>query len=375
LAQNAAQALLTQRASIRLLDASSDRLELAASYGLSPRYKDKGPVDLSRDASAREALAGRPVNISEVRTNARLQYPEEIAAEGIRSILVLPILGRERALGILRVYGERPNQFSSTDGDFALTIARQGAVAIANALAHETLQRREAERALFVRQVTHELRAPVGAAQSLVRVLIGRVSAKLQATERDVLARVENRLHVLMDLVDDLLALAATQTPGLQPARERVDLEKVVREAISLSETQAAQKKITLQLVSPGGSAVVDATQDGLLRVFTNLVGNAVKYTPAHGLVRVWIVHEHGTYTVGVADSGIGIPAADMPPLWEEFFRASNVRRSGINGTGLGLSIVKRLVQGFQGHVRIQSTVDVGTTFSVILPQAPDPRA
>lgn len=73
-----------------------------------------------------------------------------------------------------------------------------------------------------------------------------------------------------------------------------------------------------------------------------------------------------------VADTGIGIPAADLPHLWEEFFRASNDRRSGVNGTGLGLSIVKRLVEGFQGHVSVQSTVDVGTTFSVILPQAPD---
>jgi len=75
---------------------------------------------------------------------------------------------------------------------------------------------------------------------------------------------------------------------------------------------------------------------------------------------------------VDVADTGIGIPAADLPHLWEEFFRASNDRRSGVNGTGLGLSIVKRLVEGFQGHVSVQSTVDVGTTFSVILPQAPD---
>jgi signal transduction histidine kinase len=75
---------------------------------------------------------------------------------------------------------------------------------------------------------------------------------------------------------------------------------------------------------------------------------------------------------VDVADTGLGIPAADLPHLWEKFFRASNARRSGVNGTGLGLSIVKRLVEGFQGHVCVQSTVDVGTTFSVILPQAPD---
>ena len=95
----------------------------------------------------------------------------------------------------------------------------------------------------------------------------------------------------------------------------------------------------------PSEELIVRATADGLAQVFGNLIGNAVKYTPQAGRVTVRVSRQGSTAVASVTDTGIGIPAEDMAHLWEEFFRASNARRSEIVGTGLGLSIVKRLVE------------------------------
>jgi signal transduction histidine kinase len=103
--------------------------------------------------------------------------------------------------------------------------------------------------------------------------------------------------------------------------------------------------------------------------VFLNLIGNAVKYTPEGGHVHVSITrHNNKEAAVKVADSGVGIPERDLPHLFEEFFRAANVKEAGIVGTGLGLSIVKDLVVRYGGHITVQSVVGEGSTFTVTLP-------
>ena len=107
--------------------------------------------------------------------------------EGIGSMLVVPIIGRDAPLGMLRVYADQPDRFTAEDIDFVLAIASQGAVAIENALAHEALQRADQARTQFVRTVTHELRAPVGGAQSLLRVLLGGMTGELNNQQREIL--------------------------------------------------------------------------------------------------------------------------------------------------------------------------------------------
>ena len=112
----------------------------------------------------------------------------------------------------------------------------------------------------------------------------------------------------------------------------------------------------------------VQATEDGLDRIFSNLISNAIKYTPEGGKVEVTVGEQLGKAVVTVSDTGIGIPLHELSDLWVDFFRASNARRSGIPGTGLGLSIVKQLVNHFSGTVEVRSTEGKGTIFKVMLP-------
>jgi signal transduction histidine kinase len=122
---------------------------------------------------------------------------------------------------------------------------------------------------------------------------------------------------------------------------------------------------------APDTKLTVCASAEGVAQIFSNLIGNAVKYTPADGELTVHLTQQTGNAVITISDTGIGIPAKDLPHLWDEFFRASNARRSQIIGTGLGLSIVKRLVDSYGGMISVQSVEGKGTTFTVSLPIAP----
>lgn len=370
LARSAARALSMRRASIRLLDETGERMPMMAAYGLSEAYQNKGEVLLSRSALDREAMSGHPILVSDAVNDPRIQYPRHVAEEGIGSMLVVPIIGRAGPMGVLRVYADQPNRFSTTDVDFALAIASQGAVAIENAMAHEALRKADQARALFVRTVTHELRAPVSSAQSLTRVLLQGMSGDVNRQQREILSRVEARLNALMELINDLLALAASKTVELQESPRPLALLPILQHEVETLAQEAREKQIRLEFEAPSQELVVRATADGLTQIFRNLIGNAIKYTPPGGRVEVRVVAQPLRTEITVRDTGIGIPAEEMPRLWEEFFRASNARRSGIVGTGLGLSIVKRLVERFDGVISVHSVEGKGTTFTVILPLA-----
>jgi len=369
LARHAAEALLVSRASIRLLDPTGEQLTMAASYGLSQPYLEKGPVELSQSRLDLEALSGTVVVIGHAAQDPRVQYPKEMAEEGINSILVVPIVGRQ-PLGVLRVYSDAPDFFKREDADFLQAIAHQSATAIENALTYEALQQAEQQRTRFIRQVTHELRAPVTGAQSLLRVLLRNMAGALTPQQQDILARLENRMDGLLALITDLLALAASKSIEHERKLEAVPLQPVVQAVVDGFAHQADEKHVRLKLTLPSSTLVVKATEDGLKRIFENLVGNAVKYTPEGGLVQVDLAECPKCAQVTVADTGIGIPEEALEKMGEEFYRAPNAVRSGIPGTGLGMAIVKEFIASFGGLMRIQSAVGAGTTITVTLPLA-----
>lgn len=369
LAESAARAFSATGASIRLLDDSGENLSLAASYGLSDLYLAKGPVALSTSSLDREVLsARRPVVVADTRRDHRTQYPRELEAEGIASMLVLPLQGESAPLGVLRVYGSRPSQFGTTEADFGGAFGGQGAVALRNAVAHEKLQQLEEARARFVRTVTHELRAPINSALSMLTVMEGGYTGELNAQQRDTMLRLKARLDALLQLVNDLLVMAETRAPELQENPAVLDVTAAVAASADRHEPDARARALTLARELPPEPLRVRATPRGLQQIFDNLISNAIKYTPAGGSVTVRVRKDDGRATVEIADTGMGIPAGDLPRLWSEFFRAENARKSGIPGTGLGLSIVKRLVERWGGLVRVQTSEGAGTTFVITLP-------
>lgn len=367
LAQSAAIALAAPGASIRVLDPSGEHLTIAASYGLSQTYLQKGPVEVSNSRMDQEALAGATIIVNQLAHDSRLQYPREMIEEGIQSILVVPVVGH-KPLGVLRVYADVPDHFKERDADFLRAIAYQSAAAIENAVAYESLEQADAQRTQFVRQVTHELRAPVTGAQSLIRVMMNDMVGQVTPQQKDILQRLEHRMDALLELITDLLTLAASRSTHHDIEFSVLKLEPILHSVMDTFIHQAEEKQIALRLDAPLEPVLVYANEDGLKRIFSNLISNALKYTPAGGRITIEMAVQAGQVQVSVIDTGIGIPEDAVEKLGEEFFRAPNARHAGIPGTGLGMAIVRQYVSQFGGLLRIHSVEGEGTTMTVTLP-------
>jgi two-component system phosphate regulon sensor histidine kinase PhoR len=216
--------------------------------------------------------------------------------------------------------------------------------------------------------VAHELRAPVSSALSLLRTLVHGLAGDMDDRQSQILERIEIRLEMLIELINDLIDLAASKTPALSESHKPIALQPLLENLVQYFSTEAESKSLTLRLKAPADKVFVNATQDGLEKIFANLVHNAIKYTPEHGHIEITLEVKDSTTEIAVTDTGMGIPEDDIPRLWNEFFRAKNARSSGITGTGLGLSIVKQYVDEFGGSLAVESIENKGSTFTVTLP-------
>jgi signal transduction histidine kinase len=365
-------AMGVQGASIGLVDTTGTRIDPAASFGLSEAYLNKGPLMLDGNFVQTQVLAsGEPTIIQTDEDRRRLQYPAAVAAEGIRSILYVRLPGKSRPLGLMRAYSSRSEAFGPDDVHFLTAIAAQGAAAIENAIAYQTLLQLDADKSRFVRMVTHELRSPVNGAQSLLSLILEGYSGDLTVQQREIMVRLRRRMQTLQSLINDLLNLAAGRSGLVASELKPVPLLEVLRHVVAQAEPQALEKHQTLALKAPedGAGVSVAATPEWLDRIFSNLVGNAVKYTRDGGAVVVTVHVDDGHVAVEVADTGIGVPAKSLPRLFTEFYRAPNAKAFE-TGTGLGLVIVRELVEKLGGRIGVESQEGEGSTFTVRLPLA-----
>lgn len=229
-------------------------------------------------------------------------------------------------------------------------------------------------RSTFVRIATHELRAPLAAGLSLVRNIEQGYAGELTSQQAMMMGRVASRLEGLRTLIDDLLTLAVSREAStahapLHPDSIRNTLVKLIeRETPSIDRKQI---KVVCDLADDPG--IVLAGNVGLGIIFGNLLNNAVKYTPEGGQVDVHYGVNRLTQKaeIVIKDSGMGIPAEDLPNIFNEFFRARNAKAAQISGTGIGLSTVRTLVERYNGTITLQSEEGQGTTVRVLLPLAP----
>ncbi len=371
LTRNTAEVMQVRACSIRMLDATGQRLNPVAEYGLSQGYLNKGPLELKNNPLVREVLSGKIINVQDINQSSLLQYPVAAAQEGIRSILTAPLMGKSGPLGILRAYSQEINHFSKDDEAFLAAIAAQGSIAIENALAYQAIETLDATKSQFVRMVTHELRSPVSVTRSLLRTITAGYTGGLNDQQRDILERALKRVDALQRLIDDLLDLAAGKVELKSHGEaEVIRLDEVIEQVINRFEISAREKEIALgwQNTLSDDSIVVKATKEGLDRVLNNLVSNAIKYTLPKGKVTVTLGCDSDEAFITIEDTGIGISEDALPHLFQEFYRAPNAKEINHEGTGLGLAIAKDIVTRFGGRVGVKSTMGVGSQFTVILP-------
>jgi signal transduction histidine kinase len=350
---------------IRAPDETTGILNIRAHCGISHEYWKENPIELDRRELTKQALAKGPVMIDDTKSDERIQHRTLILAEGIRSILIAPIMNRGDPLGVLSLYAAKPNHFSSEDVEFVMDIARHGAAIMEKISAFEELKAIEKAQMQFMHYTTHELRSPVDSALSLLRVLRTEFVGQLNEQQSEIISRIEGRLDLLTALINDMLELAASRSIDLNKPLEPVQLLPALDKILDRYRHEAELKQIDITYSGVNSPVCVQATEDGLDKVFSNLIGNAIKYTPTGGDVRVQVEKKPGRAIIRVSDTGIGIPAEDLPHIWDEFFRAKNARILNIQGTGLGLPIVKQMVDRFGGWIDVRSTEGEGTTFTL----------
>jgi two-component system phosphate regulon sensor histidine kinase PhoR len=219
----------------------------------------------------------------------------------------------------------------------------------------------------FIANASHELRTPVTSVKVLLENLIE--GAKDDPAVRDEFigdaAREIDRMH---DLVNDLLDLAALESGRNQLQLSRFAIEQVMKDAIATVTPQAKHRGVALEPEWPESGLGLEGDVNRVRQVLVNLVTNAVKFTPAGGTVRVRAWAEGDAVRLSIADTGIGIPAKDLPHIFDRFFRVTRGRSRLQGGSGLGLTIVKQAIDAHRGEIVVESTEGQGTTFFIRLP-------
>lgn len=371
IAEHAARLLQGKAAAIRLLDHSGRTLVVGGSYGLSQSYVGKGPVEVGRSGVDAEALDGAVVEVRDVASDARFQYPEEARREGLCSMLCCPMRAKDRTLGVIRVYTSEPREFGGEEQQLLRNLANLGAVAIQNARAYGDLRTLDAERVWFARTTHHQLRSPLAAVQSALDALP--YAGPVNAAQTDLLGRARRRIQDAFDLIRDLLDLASAQRLDERESPEPQRLDVALERTLAAVGERCRAKGLAFDLDMDLEGWRIPARPADLERIFANLLDNAVKYTPA-GRVGLTASASDGWLDAVVEDSGIGIEPADLPRVFDSFFRSAAAKASGEIGTGLGLSIVGQLVERLGGTIGIDSTPGQGTRIRVRLPAlAPPP--
>jgi len=256
------------------------------------------------------------------------------------------------------------NQHIVTEGNDELGRLGQAFNLMAARLKYMIGQQRD-----FVANASHELRTPLTTIKLRVEALLGGARHDPQIANR-FLAEIESEVNRLERLIDDLLTLSRVEAGLTTLEMERVDLPLLLGEAVTTFWPRAESAGVTLTLDAAPELPPVRASAPQIRQVIDNLLDNALKHSSAGGIITVSCRPTNGQVAVSVTDTGQGIPAQDLPHVFERFYRADKARSrsGGTSGTGLGLSIVRSVIEAHNGQVSIESQEGKGTSVRFTLP-------
>jgi signal transduction histidine kinase len=283
-------------------------------------------------------------------------------------VLVAPLHAHGETLGVLAVarpIGAQP--FLARDGEQLRMLADHAALAVHKSLLLQQAQSADRAKGRFLATMSHELRTPLTALAGYNELLADQVIGPMTEPQLDIVERMRSVTSHLSAMIEEILAFTSLEE-GRETVRPSEFLaEDLVRAALAVIEPLAMQKGLRVSVSLPRSSVRMSSDIDKARQVLVNLLGNAVKFTDA-GTVSVQLGRSGGSVRVDIRDTGIGIPADELPRLFRPFAQVDTglTRRHG--GTGLGLYISRRLSMMLGGHIEVSSVVGEGSTFSIVLP-------
>jgi len=237
------------------------------------------------------------------------------------------------------------------------------------AIANERLQELDQLKSDFVSNVSHELRTPLTAIKGAVDLVLREVAGPLTEKQIHYLTRVRSNTQHLTSLINDVLDLSKIESGSSEVKFNRVSLSSLVHEVIETLRPVAAEKAIRLDPIVTERSIFVLADPDKINQVLMNLIGNAIKFTPASGTVTVSASrNDQKNVQVSVSDTGPGVLPSERKTIFDKFYQIADEEGAKPKGTGLGLAICKALVELHGGKIWVESEVKQGSTFNFTLP-------
>ena len=226
---------------------------------------------------------------------------------------------------------------------------------------HEKSQREE-----FVAMMTHDLKSPLTVIMGYVQALIGEMPQKIDPALHLFIREMDKSAQKMLFMIEDVMDAYRLEVGLLQIDRHPCNVGSLLAGCVSDGEREAAVHGSSFSSDIPSGLPCLELDGKQIGRVFANLIGNAVKFTPRRGTIHISGALRDGALLVEVSDSGIGIPSDELPRIFNKYFRASVAH--GFKGTGLGLTISKAIVEAHGGSINVESVVGKGSRFSVFLP-------
>ncbi|HET9383610.1 MAG TPA: GAF domain-containing sensor histidine kinase [Gemmatimonadales bacterium] len=319
--------------------------------------------------------AGESVLISELTQAALVTVAPEpaghaaIRAAGIRSLALLPLIGRGRLLGVLTLAMTRPERrFTKVDLPFLEDIAQRTALGADNARLYQ--QARQASRARddTLAAISHDLRNGLNTVLTAVSLLLRSLPPDTEGRrDRRHVEAIRRSAERMNRLIADLLDVASIESGRLFVEPRREPVRSIIAEALAVSHDQAAEKSLRVEQSIPAEPLEAVCDRDRVLQVLGNLISNAIKFTPEGGQVNVSAEPFDDEVLFTVRDTGIGVSGKQLPHIFDRFWQAMPKARLG---SGLGLTIAKGVVEALGGRIWVESRPNEGTTFFFTLPLA-----
>jgi signal transduction histidine kinase/PAS domain-containing protein len=312
-------------------------------------------------------------DLADALSTARASDAEQLVSLrrlGMRSVIVLPLTARGATIGVVTLAAgpDRP-AYARADLVVAAELARRAASAVDNARLYADAQEAVQSREDLLAVVSHDLRNPLGVVLTSSALLLkGPLPEDKEGRARRQVEAIQRAGHRMNRLIRDLLDFASIKAGQLSITKNPHDATALVREVLETLDPLAAQKKQHLSGRLPPGPAWISCDRDRMTQVLSNLIGNALKFTPDGGSITVTVEPGDRMVRIEVADTGPGMSTEELQHVFDRYWQA---RRRNRDGIGLGLSIVKGIVEAHGGAVWAESEVGRGSTFFLTVPVAP----
>jgi signal transduction histidine kinase len=335
-------------------------------------------------------IAGRTMEIQEPQLIADVSehtgcddlLPETCA------VMTFPLHFHERAVGVIHLETRRTGNFTPQNFDFMKLLASRIATAIDNARLYQVSQHQLTElqqlytqvsnleqlKTDMIRIASHDLRNPVGIINGYLELMRLDITDRLDESEREYLDGIDEAVKRMQSIVTDILSLERIQQVAHKPFSDRVDIAELAERVVQGHALEAEKKSLQLDLdLRPGQQPFsVRGDRAQLFEALSNLLTNAIKYTPEGGQVGVVVEQQGGRVALIVRDTGYGIPEGQQERLFQPFYRVQTRETLAIDGLGLGLHLVKNIVERHKGRMLFESTYGEGSLFGFELPLIPE---